>query len=1155
MKIRLKKPLDVPAHIQALIDRVVASDSLADALDGFAWVYDKGDFSHWVALFNHFEDFFEKHVKSRGELLLEFPAEGAPQEAEPFPVADCLAILRTTSVLLENTMNKHLYQSYDHLANLLASPHPELVTATLQALLSFLKKTHHASIRWHGYREVNSRLIALCLGWGGKEEGLELAACSREDDSTLQQKLLKATTLHYEFFRDADGGAGAEGAEGGRDASRVVSIHVPNLHKLQESDLELLRQLVARFDVPPQHRFPLLAKIRVAQGFASLESRRQLVRVRLMAFCVVFQSNLPTEELQPLFQAEPELVGDLVTLVQADKGVPQDLRAFAVRALAVQMSDRARAATIVAAVSSRANGGVLSMLLHQAIASMVDQAKAVGDVVKIDTAAAPEAAAAAASASQPSAAAGASTAPAAASGSGGGGATLYTSDFVDAMLMLVSALVASSQGCSALADAGVIGALLPMLRNASPQHLGIVATTVKILEAFIDYSQPASTMFRDLNGLHEMIARLTHEAGVPSYVPPQEDEEGADAEAAADAAAAAADASAADDDAAGATGAAGAAGAEGAAGAAGDDAGGGSAGTSMETDTPGAGAAAAGSTDAAAGEAGADAADAAPATAELVPQPCIEFSPPPLPLPPMSRMQAEAAAVTPLPDVLVPYQRKVLMKFLLRAIAISSYAPSSGASIRPRDSDAVLLYRCLRAMFERADAFGGSLFALAASVVTDLLHHEPTIYRALDAAGLPQAFIDAVKDGVLPYGEAVVSVANTMVALCLNQSGMERVVKCRLMDCFVPIFTAKKYHKALGGETPAIIGAGIEELFRFVPQLRSDGIEAIVDILRTICVVGGDESQLERARSQQATRDAKHQAGGANAPDAAAPAAAAGAPNGTGAALPTLSELCATARAATAAAAAAAEAAAGSTSDAAASAASAAAAAEAAATEAVAAAAAAVAADAMDTDSSGAAGAAAGGDDGDGAAAGTPTMEADSGPGAASAIARLNADAAAALAEVGAVFQAGATGGPAAAAAAPAAAAGATAAAADAADTAREPYDLSHAYAEWSGGSVEAQAYLAESINHTTRMLESLLSNTENSNAFVQKDGIDLLLRLHSLPRLSYTFAFSSASHPLLAVFRGLAPQHAQLLSGAARDVLATQAGLQPPPDTIFLSY
>ncbi len=86
------------------------------------------------------------------------------------------------------------------------------------------------------------------------------------------------------------------------------------------------------------------------------------------------------------------------------------------------------------------------------------------------------------------------------------------------------------------------------------------------------------------------------------------------------------------------------------------------------------------------------------------------------------------------------------MKFLLRTIAISSYAPSSGSSpARPQDSDAALLYRCLRVMIERSDAFGGSLFALATSVVTDLIHHDPLIYRALDEAHLPYSFVKAVK--------------------------------------------------------------------------------------------------------------------------------------------------------------------------------------------------------------------------------------------------------------------------------------------------------------------------------------------------------------------------------------------------------------------------
>jgi hypothetical protein len=36
--------------------------------------------------------------------------------------------------------------------------------------VSFLKKTHHAHIRWQGHKDLNARLNVLARGWGGKEE-------------------------------------------------------------------------------------------------------------------------------------------------------------------------------------------------------------------------------------------------------------------------------------------------------------------------------------------------------------------------------------------------------------------------------------------------------------------------------------------------------------------------------------------------------------------------------------------------------------------------------------------------------------------------------------------------------------------------------------------------------------------------------------------------------------------------------------------------------------------------------------------------------------------------------------------------------------------------------------------------------------------------
>lgn len=90
----------------------------------------------------------------------------------------------------------------------------------------------------------------------------------------------------------------------------------------------------------------------------------------------------------------------------------------------------------------------------------------------------------------------------------------YNSSFVEALLSLVGALVSSSSGSVALSEAGFIPALLPLIQDSSPNHVSLVCTAVKILEAFMDFSSPASAMFRGLGGLTYMIKRLESEVMV-----------------------------------------------------------------------------------------------------------------------------------------------------------------------------------------------------------------------------------------------------------------------------------------------------------------------------------------------------------------------------------------------------------------------------------------------------------------------------------------------------------------------------------------------------------------------------------------------------------------------------------------------------------------
>lgn len=48
-------------------------------------------------------------------------------------------------------------------------------------------------------------------------------------------------------------------------------------------------------------------------------------------------------------------------------------------------------------------------------------------------------------------------------------------------------LPVAAAGTQALSEAGLVPALLPMLKDTQPEHLALVASTVRILEAFMDF--------------------------------------------------------------------------------------------------------------------------------------------------------------------------------------------------------------------------------------------------------------------------------------------------------------------------------------------------------------------------------------------------------------------------------------------------------------------------------------------------------------------------------------------------------------------------------------------------------------------------------------------------------------------------------------------
>ncbi|CAH1444286.1 unnamed protein product [Lactuca virosa] len=670
MKLRRRRASEVPPKIKSFINGVTAAplESIEEPLKSFFWDFDKGDFHHWIDLFNHFDTFFEKYIKPRKDLQVE---DDFLEFDPPFPRESVLQILRVVRIILENCTNKHFYSSYEHhLSSLLASTDADVVEACLQTLSAFLKK----SIGKHIIRDasLNSKLFAFAQGWGGKDEGLGLVSCAVENISDSVAHEL-GSTLHFEFY--AVNESSHESNQG------LQIIHLPKINTYEKSDLELLHKLVEEYKVPPSLRFSLLTRLRFARAFTSFTARQQYTCIRLHAFVVLVQACGDTDDLVSFFNTEPEFINELVTLLSYEDAVPEKIRILSLSSLVALCQDRSRQPTVLSAVTSGGHRGILSSLMQKAIDSVVSKSSK-GSIL-----------------------------------------------FAEALLSLVTVLVSSSSGCSAMREAGFIPTLLPLLKNTDPQHLHLVGTAVHVLEAFMDYSNPAAALFRDLGGLDDTIYRLKVEV---SHVENGSKQEGS---------------------------------------------------TSVEMES------------------------------------------------------SESDHDQPLySEALVSYHRRSLMKALLRAISLGTYAP--GTTARVYGSEESLLPHCLYVIFKKAKDFGGGMFSLAAIVMSDLIHKDPTCYSILEEASLPSAFLDAIMDGVVCSGEAITCIPQCLDALCLNNNGLQAVKDRNALRCFVKIFTSRMYLRALMGDTPSSLSSGLDELMRHASSLRAHGVDTLIEILKAIEKLG-----------------------------------------------------------------------------------------------------------------------------------------------------------------------------------------------------------------------------------------------------------------------------------------------------------------------------
>mmetsp|Transcript_6333 Transcript_6333/g.19107 ORF Transcript_6333/g.19107 Transcript_6333/m.19107 type:complete len:2271 (+) Transcript_6333:269-7081(+) len=176
----------------------------------------------------------------------------------------------------------------------------------------------------------------------------------------------------------------------------------------------------------------------------------------------------------------------------------------------------------------------------------------------------------------------------------------------------------------------------------------------------------------------------------------------------------------------------------------------------------------------------------------------------------------------------IPQSKWALLRAILRLLPLA-HRNSGGNTRELADGQ---LFRALRRLLARPFYYGGSLFAVAATVTADIVHREPTAASIVASSGLPRAILRSVKLGLPPSGDSIRCIPIVLPAICLSPTGLDEVLKSNWLWFYLIRLVKPFYGRAMHGETPVGIGTGLEELKRHHPALRKDMSLAFLSYLR-----------------------------------------------------------------------------------------------------------------------------------------------------------------------------------------------------------------------------------------------------------------------------------------------------------------------------------
>ncbi|KAH7639382.1 e3 ubiquitin-protein ligase huwe1-like protein [Dermatophagoides farinae] len=467
------------------------------------WSCGKCELYHWIDVLDLFDTILEECCRK----------ESSDQWILPVDLAEnvkkrelLLAVISFTSLLIEHSFSRHLYNSIEHLITLLSSNDMQIVLAILNLLFVFSKRSNFFSrISIDRRQSLMSRLYYLAENWGGKDQGFGLAQCCQ--NLPLSSYPSNATTFNFEFYLNNNTNnqqttnnesktksttqrpLGDNGTSASQKFNNIVRIHIENVHLIDKPVSILMAEIVEQYQIPVEQQMQIFTQLRLTKNFANYHTRLQCVQARINALSIMVYCQAMSLNQEGYYSLLYNgLIEELVEVLELRHPELIEIKSASLKTLTsiIHLDRNSKMKVIIDSTGANSYHGFLPILVRNCIQSLI-----LGNMEE------------------------------------------YPLNFVTALFSFLYHLASYDNGCEALVQCGIMESLLRVVdwkgpkADADVDHLMFVTRAVRVIDLltnqFIDMNA-----FQSNNGLNTFVQRLEYEVNICRTEQPYEIEVPAD---------------------------------------------------------------------------------------------------------------------------------------------------------------------------------------------------------------------------------------------------------------------------------------------------------------------------------------------------------------------------------------------------------------------------------------------------------------------------------------------------------------------------------------------------------------------------------------------------------------------------------------------------